>query len=228
MAGDSFLPLDTQQPVASTEENTNAAPPTQMDEIFERFKDLEFLKNATKTNQFQNANPSQKKPFTATDSKKTNNKAESSYEQNKMTLSDVAKLRNAQDTVKRQAFMIFAFFPVALIVMAFLASNTTLLLQVAVICLIILLIIVGSIFLPGYLKMEKDLENRQKMKVKIKIKDLAEEEGIAYLVVKPNQYGIKTIQAPSKYYSTSLLNKELEIYVSKESHTLLEIIEARY
>ncbi|MEL6973650.1 MAG: hypothetical protein AAFO02_26095 [Bacteroidota bacterium] len=62
----------------------------------------------------------------------------------------------------------------------------------------------------------------------MRIKDMTEEFGTAYLVLKPNTYGIKKLTAPAKYYSTALLNQELEIYVAKESHTLLEIVGARY
>ena len=49
------------------------------------------------------------------------------------------------------------------------------------------------------------------------------------LLLQPNRYGIKKLTAEGKeFYNTGLLGKDLDISVSKHSHTLLEIIGVRH
>ncbi len=145
-----------------------------------------------------------------------------------MSSQDAFKLHDARDEITKQLFMVGGFFLFSFIVTAVLSGDMALLGTVFVICLVLYGTISAIAFVPSYLKIRRDLTNRQKIKIQVRIKDMTEEFGTAYLVLKPNSYGIKKLTAPAKYYSTALLNQELEIYVAKESHTLLEIIGARY
>ena len=124
--------------------------------------------------------------------------------------------------------MVFAFFLVAIFILAFSGFDSGTLLIATILCLLIVGGIVGILFLPDYMKLQKDLKYRQKLRIKVRIQDLAKEGGNTYLVLKPNKYGISKLTASSKYYSTKLLNKDLDIFVSKEGHILLNIIGASY
>ena len=145
-----------------------------------------------------------------------------------MTFADVAKINKEKSSMGNQMLMVFAFFLVAIFILAFSGFDSGTLLIATILCLLIVGGIVGILFLPDYMKLQKDLKYRQKLRIKVRIQDLAKEGGNTYLVLKPNKYGISKLTASSKYYSTKLLNKDLDIFVSKEGHILLDIIGASY
>lgn len=145
-----------------------------------------------------------------------------------MTSKDIFALYDARQSIVKQLFMVAGFFVVGFIVAAIFTGGTAALGYVFLICLTFYGVISAAVFLPGYLKIGRDIENRKKISIKVRIRDMTEEFGTAYFILQPNRYGIKKLTAPAKFYSTGLLNKELEIYVGKESHTLLEIVTARY
>ncbi|MEO0726034.1 MAG: hypothetical protein AAFZ63_15935 [Bacteroidota bacterium] len=145
-----------------------------------------------------------------------------------MSSQDAFKLHDARDEITKQLLMVGGFFLIGFVITAVLSGQPALLGTVLIICLVLYGSISAIVFIPSYLRIRRDLKNRQKIKINVRIKDMTEEFGTAYLVLKPNTYGIKKLTAPAKYYSTALLNQELEIYVAKESHTLLEIVGARY
>jgi hypothetical protein len=145
-----------------------------------------------------------------------------------MTSKDIFTLHDARQSIVKQLFMVAGFFLFGFIIAAIFTGGTASLGIVFLICLTFYGVISAAVFLPGYLRIGRDIENRKKISIKVRIRDMAEEFGTAYLILQSNRYGIKKLTAPAKYYSTGLLNKELEIYVGKESHTLLEIVGARY
>ena len=145
-----------------------------------------------------------------------------------MSSQDAFKLHDARDEITKQLLMVGGFFLVSFVITAALSGGAAVLGTVFLICLVFYGVISAIAFVPKYLRIKRDLTSRQKTKIKVRVKDMTEEFGTAYLVLKPNHYGIKKLTAPAKYYSTALLNQELEIYVAKESHTLLEIVGARY
>ncbi|MEL6656196.1 MAG: hypothetical protein AAFY48_04040 [Bacteroidota bacterium] len=145
-----------------------------------------------------------------------------------MSSQDVFKLHDAREEITKQLLMVGGFFLFGFIVTAVLSGQPALMGNVFIICLVLYGVISAIAFIPSYLRIRRDLKNRQKIKIKVRIKDMTEEFGTAYLVLKSNHYGIKKLTAPAKYYSTALLNQELEIFVAQESRTLLEIVGARY
>jgi hypothetical protein len=145
-----------------------------------------------------------------------------------MTSKDIFALHDARQSITKQLFMVAVFFLFGFIVAAIFTGGAATLGYVFLICLTFYGVISAFVFLPDYLKIGKDITNRKKISIKVRVRDMSEEFGTAYLVLQPNRYGIKKLTAPAKFYSTGLLNKELEIYVGKESHTLLEIVTARY
>ncbi len=145
-----------------------------------------------------------------------------------MSSKDIFTLHDARQSIVKQLFMVAGFFLFGFIIAAIFTGGTASLGIVFLICLTFYGVISAAVFLPSYLKIGRDITNRKKISIKVRIRDMAEEFGTAYLILQSNRYGIKKLTAPAKYYSTGLLNKELEIYVGKESHTLLEIVGARY
>lgn len=175
----------------------------------------------------------QSAPHTATGRESNANTSANTKQQNdstpvEMSSKDIFTLHDARQSIVKQLFMVAGFFLFGFIIAAIFTGGTAALGIVFLICLTFYGVISAAVFLPGYLKIGRDIENRKKISVKVRIRDMAEEFGTAYLVLQSNRYGIKKLTAPAKYYSTGLLNKELEIYVGKESHTLLEIVGARY
>ncbi|MGH1434536.1 MAG: hypothetical protein ACRBG0_08770 [Lewinella sp.] len=145
-----------------------------------------------------------------------------------MSSKDIFTLHDARQSIVKQLFMVAGFFLFGFIIAAIFTGGTASLGIVFLICLTFYGVISAAVFLPSYMKIGRDITNRKKISIKVRIRDMAEEFGTAYLILQSNRYGIKKLTAPAKYYSTGLLNKELEIYVGKESHTLLEIVGARY
>lgn len=145
-----------------------------------------------------------------------------------MVKGDIFKLEDALSSITKQLFIVFGFFAFGFIIVSFLTANKSSLIPVFFICLALYAIISAFVFLPSFLKIKKDMKNRKKVRLDVQIRDLTEEFGTAYFVLKPNKHRITKLTAPAKFYSTSLLNKTLDIYVAKESHTLLEIINVRY
>lgn len=216
----------TSQP--TNQEGANKEPNDKIATILKMMQEIEQGESRAKTAQSSNTSSSSKANLSDT-SKSKNTEVKEVYGQAiKMSLTDVAKLSEAKSTTEKQMLMVFGMLPIALLVMVFVGSNTALLFQVFLVCVVIVAIIVAAIFLPGYSKIQKDIKYHQKMRVKVRVKDMAEEAGTTYLILKHNEYGIDKLTAPSKYYSTDLLNKELDIYVSKEAHTLLDIISYNY
>ncbi len=155
-------------------------------------------------------------------------KVETKVVTEKMDYKDLAKLRGAKEDMVKQVLMVFVFLFIGVIVVAFTGVGMETLLIVAAVGLLLYGGIAAMIFLPDYLKLEKDLSNREKIRIKVRVKDIAVESGTTYLMLQPNKYRVNKVTATNKSYSTNLLNKELEIYVSKSSHTLLDIVNVSY
>lgn len=146
----------------------------------------------------------------------------------KLTAKDIRKLHDAQDSIQKQLYMFAGLLLFGFIVAAVIMPNKANLVWVFLMTFAIWAIIAAFVFMGDYRKIGKDLNDRNKIKVKVRVKDLAVQSDTAYFAFQPNPHGIEKAQASSKYYSTGLLNKEIEMYVSKESHTLLEIMEIKY
>ncbi|WP_367391404.1 hypothetical protein [Lewinella sp. LCG006] len=190
-----------------------------------------FTGSAAETHHQEPTTDHQSNTYTSTSTNTSSNfsaKEQGNSKVEEMTSKDIFALYDARQSIVKQLFLLAGFFLFGFIIAAIFSGGAATLGYVFLICLTFYGIISAIAFLPGYLKIGKDIANRKKIRVKVRIRDMAEEYGTAYLILQPNRYGIKKLTAPSKFYSTGLLNKELEIFVSKESHTLLEIVTARY
>lgn len=217
--------LKTSEPTA-TQNQTNTSP--------EKETLLNILQDIQGTNTqaaFQSSSAKDQSAHSSSDNNKhsdTSGTKQQAHKLTSMTAKDVFKVEDAQSRLFKQLFMVFGFFAFGFIVVAIISSDKSLLGNAFLICLVLYGVISAIVFLPSFLKINKDLKERQKMRIKVRIKDLAQEAGTAYLVLQANKYGIKKLTAPAEYYSTELLNKELEIDISKASHTLLEIVRVSY
>lgn len=191
-----------------------------LEKVFQMMQDIKTAEGTTKTE-----NTSSQASF-STKTAGATNPGEPSTEP--MVSADIFKLQDAKQSIIKQLALVAGFFVFGFVIMAVITANKSLLGGIFVICLVIYGVISAIVFLPNYLKIGRDIANRKKIKIKVRIKDMAEEAGTAYFILQPNRYRINKLTAPSKYYSTQLLNKELEIYVGKESHALLDIVGVRY
>ncbi len=147
----------------------------------------------------------------------------------KITSRDADKLRAAKSEMTNQLLMFAGLLFFGFIVVTMLSGGGgTMLITVFFMMLIIYGGISLAVYYQPFTKINRDLQMRKKILVKVRIKDIAKEQGTVYLKVQPNSYGIKQIQGPAQYYSMDLLNKELEIYVGKYSHTLFEVVRVSY
>lgn len=142
----------------------------------------------------------------------------------KMEARDVRKVHDAKTSMNNQLYMLCGIIGVILLICAFVIGNLVVILLAAA----IFAAIAAFIFIPGYIKINKDLAGRKKIEATVRIGDVVQDSGDVYLIPKHNKYGIKRFKAPPNYASLSLLNKEMKVWVSKESHTLIEVIEVKH
>ena len=217
---------DTAQQSTTNSSTTSGAKMT-MEEAMRIFDEIQ--EQETASSQPKTAGATQQNSFSQSANQSTESAADTSDGQpEKMSSGDVVKLHNARGRMNKQLLMLLGFFGFGTVMAGFLTGSVSSMLIPFMIVVVLVGVIAAFVFGPEYVKISKDLSNREKIKVKVRVKDLSDEMGTAYLVLRQNQYGIKKITAPSSYYSTDLLNKELEIYVSKASHVLLDIVGVRY
>ncbi len=208
--------------------STNSGANMTMDDAMRIFDELQQKEKAG--SQDETVGATQKNRFSQTTSDQaTETSTNASDDQPvQMTSGDVVKLHTARERMNKQLLMLAGFIGVGFIIAVMVSANVSSMVTAFIIVLVLFGLMAAAVFLPEYIKSSKDLKSRKKIKVKVRVKDMSNEFGTAYLVLRHNKYGIKKITAPSSYYSTDLLNKELEIYVSKASHVLLDIAKVSY
>lgn len=146
-----------------------------------------------------------------------------------MNAKDRLKIIEAKEKMNGQLGLVGAMIFFAFVAVAFISGGGGMTMFYTFLgVFIVFALITASVFLIPYRNINKDLKNKEKIKVTVRVVDMQVEGGTAYLVVQANKYNIKTLTASKKYGTTALLNKDLEIYIGKESHTLLEILKVSY
>ncbi len=145
-----------------------------------------------------------------------------------MTRKELIKVHDVKSTMITQMWLVLGFFVFALVIGSIFMAGSGALLWVILICIIIMGGIFTVVFVPDFLKLQKDIGDPYKMRVKVRVKDLQLDGKTAYLILRPNKYRIKHLRASSQYYNQGLLNKEIDIEVSKYSHTLIAMLDVKY
>lgn len=191
---------------------------------------VRMLKEITQSKKTEDTGSGNTNPQSQSSTNRTQNTNNKSAVENVETMNskDMNKLREAQDSMQSQLGLIIGSMIFGCIVVAALSGGSAVLIYALLIVAVILGIILAVTFMPDYTKVSDDLKMRKKIKVTVRVKDISQEAGTTYLNLRPNNYRINTIKASAEYYDTGLMNKELDIYVSKSSHTLLDIVAIRY